>query len=544
MLGLMQDWPLLVHKIIDHAANWHGDREVVSRSVEGPIHRTNYREIAVRSRKVAEALDKFGIQPGDRVATLAWNTWRHIETWYGITGIGAVYHTLNPRLFAEQLVYIADHAEDKVLFFDITFADLVAQIAPKLPNIKLYVALTDAAHLPKADIPNLIAYEDFIAGASGTFAWKEVDERAACGLCYTSGTTGNPKGVLYSHRSNLIHALMAAQTDAQGISGRDSILPVVPMFHANAWALAFSAPMVGAKLVLPGPKLDGASVCELMTDEHVTMTAAVPTVWLAALQYLEQTGKTLPQMKKVLIGGSACPRSMIETFERKYGIQVIHAWGMTEMSPLGTLGTLKHHVAEMPYERQLDYKCKQGHPVFGVEMKITDDNDRDLPHDGKAFGRLKVRGPAVAKAYFRGEGADAFDADNWFDTGDVATIDAEGYMTITDRSKDVIKSGGEWISSIEIENLAVGHPAVAEAAVIGVVHPKWDERPLLIVVLKPGQSATGAEILNYLKGKIAKWWMPDDVQFVAEIPHTATGKIQKTALREQFGAYRLPNAAE
>jgi fatty-acyl-CoA synthase len=544
MLGLMQDWPLLVHKIIDHAALYHGDREVVTRSIEGPIHRTNYREIGRRARKVADALDRFGIKPGDRVATLAWNTWRHIEAWYGIAGVGAVYHTLNPRLFPDQLVYIANHAEDKVMFFDITFADLVAKIAPQLPSVKLYVALTDRAHLPTAAIPNLVAYEDFIAGADANFEWKEVDEKAGCGLCYTSGTTGNPKGVLYSHRSNVIHALMAAQTDAQGVSSCDSILPVVPMFHANAWALAFSAPMVGAKLVMPGARLDGDSICELLTDEKVTMSGAVPTVWLALFQHLEKTGKTLPHLKRVLIGGSACPRSMIEAFETKYGVQVIHAWGMTEMSPLGTMATLKHNVTEMPYEQQLDYKCKQGHPVFGVEMKITDDANKELPRDGKAFGRLKVRGPAVASGYFRGEGADAFDADGWFDTGDVATIDAEGYMTITDRSKDVIKSGGEWISSIEIENIAVGHPSVAEAAVIGVRHPKWDERPLLIVVLKPGESATREELLGYLTGKIAKWWMPDDVQFVSEIPHTATGKIQKITLREQFNAYRLPTAAE
>ena len=544
MLGLMQDWPLLVHKIIDHAALFHGDREVVSRSIEGPIHRTNYREIAVRARKVAEALDRLGIKPGERVATMAWNSWRHLETWYGIAGIGAVYHTLNPRLFPDQLIYIANHAEDKVLFFDATFADLVAQIAPKLKSVELYVAMSDAAHLPKANIPNLVAYEEFIAGSSGRFEWKEIDEKSACGLCYTSGTTGNPKGVLYSHRSNVIHALMAAQTDAQGISSRDCILPVVPMYHANAWALAFSAPMVGAKLVMPGAKLDGPSLCQLLTDEVVTLTAAVPTVWLALLQYLEQTGKDLPHMKRVIIGGSACPRSMIETFEKKYDVQVIHAWGMTEMSPLGTLGTLKHHVAELPYQQQLDFKCKQGHPVFGVEMKIVDDGDKELPRDGKAFGRLKVRGPAVAKGYFRGEGQDAFDADGWFDTGDVATLDADGYMTITDRSKDVIKSGGEWISSIEIENIAVGHPAVAEAAVIGVRHPKWDERPLLVIVLKPGKSTTREELLAFLSGKIAKWWMPDDVQFVDEIPHTATGKIQKTLLRERFGSYRLPTAAE
>jgi fatty-acyl-CoA synthase len=544
MLGLMQDWPLLAHKIIDHAALYHGDREVVTRSVEGPIHRTNYREIGARARKVADALDRLGIKSGDRVGTLAWNTWRHLETWYGITGIGAIYHTLNPRLFPDQLVYIANHAEDKVLFFDITFADLVAKIAPQLKSVELFVCLTDAAHLPKADIPNLVAYEEFIAGANANFQWKEFDENTACGLCYTSGTTGNPKGVLYSHRSNVLHAFMAVQIDAQGFGNNDAILPVVPMFHANAWALVFAAPMVGAKMVMPGAKLDGDSVCQLLTDEKVTLSAAVPTVWLALFQYLEQTGKTLPNLKKVLIGGSACPRSMIESFETKYDVQVIHAWGMTEMSPLGSLGSLKHKLTDLPYEQQLDYKVKQGHPPFGVEMKITDDEGRELPRDGKAFGRLKVRGPCVVKGYFRGEGADSFDHDGWFDTGDVATLDPDGYMTITDRSKDVIKSGGEWISSIEIENIAVGHPDVAEAAVIGVRHPKWDERPLLIVVNKPGKHVTREAMLEYLKGKIAKWWMPDDVVFVDEIPHTATGKIQKMALREKFNAYRLPTAAE
>jgi 3-(methylthio)propionyl---CoA ligase len=537
MLGLMQDWPLLVHKIIDHAANFHADREIVTRTPEGPVERTNYRALAIRARKLAEVLDKRGIKIGDRVATLAWNTARHMESWYGIAGIGAVYHTLNPRLFPDQIAWIANHAEDRALFFDITFADLVAKIAPQLKTVEFYVALTDSAHLPAA-VPGAIAYEDFIAGASGTFAWKEFDEHTACGLCYTSGTTGNPKGVLYTHRSNTLHSLMSSSGGALGLSGCDTILPVVPMFHANSWGIVFTAPMLGAKLVLPGPKLDGPSLCELFTEERVSMTAAVPTVWLAMLNHLEQTGRTLPHLKKVLIGGAACPRSMIEIFEGKYGIEVAHGWGMTEMSPIGSLGTLKAKHRDLPFEERIAYKAKQGRPLFGVEMKITDNDNRELPRDGKTFGRLKVRGPAIAKAYFKGEGADAFDADGWFDTGDVATLDEDGYMTITDRAKDVIKSGGEWISSIEIENLAVGHPAVAEAAVIGMRHAKWDERPLLIVVLKPGRSATKRDILAHLDGKIAKWWMPDEVVFVESIPHTATGKIQKIVLRERFADYR------
>ena len=540
MLGLMQDWPLLVHKIIDHAAQYHGEREIVTRTVEGPITRTDYRTIAGRARRVAKALVKAGVKSGDRVGTLAWNSARHLESWYGIAGMGGVYHTLNPRLHPDQIAWIMNHAEDKVLFFDTTFAPIVEAIAPKLKKTKLFVAMTDAAHLPKMKVKKLVAYEDFIAKADDKYEWKEFDEHSACGLCYTSGTTGNPKGVLYSHRSNVLHAFIAGMTDALGVGNADVILPIVPMFHANAWALAFAAPMIGAKLVMPGPKLDGPSVCELLETEKVTMSAAVPTVWLALLQYLEQTGKTLPHLKRVVIGGSACPRFMIEAFETKYDVEVVHAWGMTEMSPLGTLGTLKNKFADMPYPEKLDYKMKQGHPPFGVEMKITDDKNKELPRDGKAFGRLKVRGPAVAKGYFKGDGKENFDKKGWFDTGDVATLDADGYMTIVDRAKDVIKSGGEWISTIDIENFAVGHPAVAEAAVIGVAHPKWDERPLLIIVLKPGQTATKEDILKFLEGKIAKWWMPDDVAFVDEIPHTATGKILKTALRQRFAKYQLP----
>ncbi len=542
MLGLMQDWQLLCHRVLDHAALNHGERPVISRSVEGPLHATTYAAVRARALRLAQRLERDGIKLGDRVATLAWNTWRHLEAWYGIMGIGAVYHTVNPRLFPEQISWIVNHAEDRVMMLDLTFVPLIEKLAEKLTPIERYVLLTDAAHMPATTLRNAVPYEEWIAEVDGDFSWTLFDENTAAGMCYTSGTTGNPKGVLYSHRSNVLHSMMSAQPDAMGVSSRDVVLPVVPMFHANCWGLALTTPMVGAALVMPGAKLDGASIYELLDRERITFTAAVPTVWLMLLQYLEQHDLKLPYLRKVVIGGSACPRAMIQKFQDAYDVEVCHAWGMTEMSPLGTLGSIKPDYAGLSGEARLDVQVKQGHAPFGVDMKIADDAGRELPRDGKTFGRLKVRGLAVARAYFK-EGDRILDDEGFFDTGDVATLDRHGYMQITDRSKDVIKSGGEWISSIDLENLAVGHPKVAEAAVIGVRHPKWGERPLLIVVLKEGQSAGKAELLAFLDGKVAKWWMPDDVAFVTEIPHTATGKIRKTALRDRFKDYELPSAA-
>jgi len=542
MQGLMQDWPLLCHRIIDHAAINAGERPVISRSIEGPMRTTNYAEIRNRALRVAQRLERDGLRLGDRVATLAWNTWRHLETWYGILGIGAVYHTINPRLFTNQIAWIINHAEDRVIMTDVTFLPILEKIADRIPTIERTIVYCDAAHMPATSLRNAVPYEDWLAEADGDFAWKSFDENTAAGMCYTSGTTGNPKGVLYSHRSNVLHAMTASRPDMIGLSGRDIAMPVVPLFHANGWAIGFAAPMAGATLILPGQKLDGPSIYQLLNDYKVTCTAAVPTVWLALLQDLEKTGGKLPYLRRVVIGGSACPRAMISTFQDVYGVEVTHAWGMTEMSPLGTTCSLKAEYADLKGDALLDILQKQGHSPFGVEMKITDDEGRRMPWDGKTFGRLKVRGPAVAKAYFKDD-SNILDEEGFFDTGDVGTIDRYGYLNITDRSKDVIKSGGEWISSIELENIAVGHPKVAEAAVIGIRHPKWDERPLLVIVLKAGQKASKEEMLTFLEGKIAKWWMPDDVAFVAEIPHTATGKIQKTALRDQFKDYVLPGAA-
>ena len=537
--GTMQKWPLNVWKLIDHAALNHGGREIVSLMSEGGEVRTDWRQVHGRARKVAEALRKLGVQTGDRVATLAWNTHRHVESWYGISGMGAVAHTINPRLFADQIVYIANHAEDSVLFFDISFVKLVETLAPRFETIRHYVLLTDRAHMPTDSTLDLLCYEDMIAAEDADTPWTEVDEDAPSGLCYTSGTTGNPKGVQYSHRANVLHAYAACMGDLLDIRSTTVVLPVVPMYHANSWGVPYAAAAVGAKLVMAGPNFDPPTIARLIRQESVTLTLAVPTIWLGMLQHLEASGGDLGPLKRVVIGGAAAPRFMIEAFEEAYGVDVCHAWGMTEMTPLGTLGSLSAEAQTLPRDQQLDLKCKQGRAIFGVELKLVDDEGRELPRDGVAFGRLLVRGPWIVESYFKGDGGDILDADGWFDTGDVATIDPRGYMQITDRSKDVIKSGGEWISSIEIENIASGCPGVAEAAVIGVAHPKWDERPLLIIVRKDGATVTAEEILAYLEGRIAKWWTPDAVEFVEAIPHTATGKIQKTALREQFAGYKL-----
>ncbi|MDR3509755.1 MAG: long-chain-fatty-acid--CoA ligase [Caulobacteraceae bacterium] len=542
MLGLMQNWQLTVDRILQHAAEWHADREIVTRSVEGPIVRTTYGQVHERARRLSNALLAFGVKPGDRVATLAWNSGRHVEAWYAAMGIGAVCHTLNPRLFAEQLCYIINHAEDRIIFTDLTFLPVLLANRDKMPTVETFVVMTDAEHMAGIDFPGALCFETLIEQHSSDVVWGGFDENTACGLCYTSGTTGNPKGVLYSHRSNFLHTLTTLQSDVMGLSAQDVILPVVPMFHANAWGIAFSAPAVGAKLVMPGAKMDGASIHELLETEGVTFSAAVPTVWQMLQQHLEATNGKLTTLKRVVIGGSAAPEAIVRAFRDNYGVDVTHAWGMTETSPLGTQSTPNAAVAALPYEQQLPYRLKQGRAPLGVQLKLTNDADEVLPKDGKTFGRLKISGPFIVREYFRGDGGAILDAEGFFDTGDVSTIDEHGFMQITDRSKDVIKSGGEWISSIEIENIAAGHPKSALAAVIGVHHPKWDERPLLLVKLKAGQTATREEYLAFLEGKIAKWWTPDDVVFVDDIPLGATGKIDKKVIRQQFEHYVLPTA--
>jgi len=542
MLGLMQDWPLTVDRILDHAKNWHPTREVVTRSVEGPIVRTTYAEIHARAKRVSDVLRGWDVKVGDRVATLAWNSGRHIEAWYGIMGIGAVCHTLNPRLFPEQLAYIINHAGDRIVFVDLTFIPLLEAVLPHCPTVERVVVMTDELHMPATKLPGAECYEALLAMASEGVEWGGFDEQTACGLCYTSGTTGNPKGVLYSHRSNFIHTLLGLQTTVLGATPKEVILPVVPMFHANAWGIAFGGPAAGSKLVMPGAKMDGESIYELLETEGVTFSAAVPTVWQGLLAHVREKGLKFSTLKRVLIGGSAVPESLIRAFHDGYGIEVIQGWGMTETSPIGTLSNLTPELEALPYDEQMKWRVKQGVPPLGVELKLKNYAGQEMPHDGHTYGRLMVRGPTIAGAYFKGEGGEILDNEGFFDTGDVATVDEHGFMQITDRAKDVIKSGGEWISSIEIENIAVGHPRVELAAVIGAAHPKWDERPVLVVKLKPGESQDKQEHLDFLQGKIAKWWMPDDVVFVDDIPLGATGKIDKKLLRERLKDYRLPTA--
>ena len=538
--GLMMDRPLLVASLIEHAARYHGDTEVVSRTVEGPIHRYGYADAARRAKRAANALKRLGMRPGDRIGTLGWNGFRHFELYYAISGLGMVCHTINPRLFTDQITYIVNHAKDRLLFVDLTFVPLVEKLIDALKPVEAVVIMTDRAHMPATTLPKALCYEDLLAAESNVLAWPEFDENTASSLCYTSGTTGNPKGALYSHRSTLLHCLVTALS--MEMTNRDVVCPIVPMFHVNAWAVPYLAPVCGAKLVFPGPALDGPSLHALFESERVTCTSGVPTVWLGLLRHMEENKLRFGSLQRLLVGGSAVPLAMLKTFEETHGVKAVHGWGMTEMSPVGSLVMLSGKLLDLPKERQYDIKLKQGRALFGVDMKIVDAEGRDLPHDGTARGELLVRGPWVIDAYYEDDAgtAAAFDADGWFRTGDVATIDPQGFLQIVDRRKDVIKSGGEWISSIDIENMMIGHPDVAEAAVIGLPHPKWTERPLLVIVPKEGRQPTKDAVIAYLAERLAKWMLPDDVVFVAELPHTATGKLQKTALREKFRDYKLP----
>ena len=544
MLGLMQDHPLLISSLIEFAALNHGEEEIVSRTVEGPIHRYRYKDCAVRSRQLAKALDKLGVEQSDRIATLAWNGYRHVEIYYGVSGMGAVCHTINPRLFPEQIVYIINHAEDQYIFMDLTFVPLIEAVVEQIPNVKGFVIMTDEANMPETKLPNAICYENLVSTADDDYEWPVFDERTASSLCYTSGTTGNPKGVLFSNRSTVLHSWAVCTPDALGLSNMETILPVVPMFHVNAWGIPYAAAMCGAKMVMPGARMDGEALFELMESEQVTLSAGVPTIWMMLLAYMKENDKKFTSMQRTVIGGAAAPKAMIETFEKDYNVNVVHAWGMTEMSPIGTACNLKKKHRNFSLDEKIDLSLKQGRAVYGVDMKIVDSAGKGQPWDGKAFGNLLVRGPWITSGYFKSEGGDAVDDDNWFDTGDVATIDPDGYMQITDRSKDVIKSGGEWISSIDVENEAVGCPGIAEAAVIAVSHPKWDERPLLLAVREEGAVVTKDEVIDHLRGSLAKWQLPDDVIFVDELPHTATGKILKTKLRTEYKNYKLPTITD
>ena len=533
MLGNMQDGQLLISGLIEHAEIYHTDTEIVSRTVEGPIHRYTLKDAANRSRKLANALGKLGLQQGDVVGTLAWNTFRHFELYFGVSGIGCVVNTVNPRLFPEQLIYIINHAANKYLFVDLTFVPLVESISDSLEGIKGIIVLTDKEHMPETELKNVICYEELIADEPTEYDWPVFDENTASSLCYTSGTTGNPKGVLYSHRSTLLHTWIVSSGNVGKVSSSSVILPVVPMFHVNAWGIPYASAMFGAKLVLPGPMMDGASIFELIDQEKPDLLMGVPTVWLGLLQYLNETNQTLDSVTTALVGGSAAPRAMIQEFEEKHNVFLMHGWGMTEMSPLGTATSRTAEMDNMDIESRYDLQEKQGKAFFGVEMTIADDEGNELPKDGVAFGRLLVKGPTIVERYFK-TNESSLDENGWFDTGDVAKIHPEGSMEIVDRSKDVIKSGGEWISSIDLENAAVGHPEVAEACVIGVLHKKWDERPLLLIVKVDGKDPSKEEILTFLEDKVAKWWMPDDVIFVSELPHTATGKLLKTDLRDEY----------
>ena len=546
MFGLMQKQSLLISHLIEFAERHHGDGEVVSRRVEGDIHRYTWSDVARRSKQVANTLDAAKLAFSDRVATLAWNGYRHLELYFGVSGSGRVLHTINPRLHPDQIAWIANHAEDKVLCFDMTFLPIIQAIHSKCNSVRHWVAMCDLDKLPAdTGIPNLVSYEAWIGNQSSDYQWPSFDENSASSMCYTSGTTGNPKAALYSHRSTILHAYAAALPDVMGISARDSILPVVPMFHVNAWGIPYSAALTGAKLVFPGSGMDGKSIYELIEGEGVTYAAGVPTVWQMLLTHMKSNGLKFSTLNRTVIGGSACPPAMIQTFMDDYGVEVLHAWGMTELSPLGTLCTLKNKHLTLSEPEQMKIRLKQGRAIFGVDMKIVDDAGKDLPHDGKAFGDLLVKGPWVVAEYFKSEGGSPLVKDShgveWFPTGDVATIDSDGYMQITDRSKDVIKSGGEWISSIDIENIAVAHPGVLMAACIGVKHPKWDERPIVAVVKKPDAQVSREELLAFYEGKTAKWQIPDDVVFVDTIPIGATGKMLKTKLREQLKDYVLPN---
>ena len=540
MLGLMQQHPLLISSLIEHAASAHPDVPIVSSATDAPAHRCTYADLDRRSRQLARALTSLGVQQGDRVGTMAWNGYRHLELFFGASGMGAVLHTVNPRLFPEQIEYIVNHAEDQHLFFDIGFAALIQQLAPRLKSVRRFIAMTDRANMPATTIPNLLCYEELLGAQNTDYEWPRFDENSASSLCYTSGTTGNPKGVLYSHRSTLLHAMVGCMTDGVGLSARDTLFMAAPMFHVNAWGMPYACTLVGASMILPGSALDGASIYRSMRDEKATVALGVPTVWLTFQQYVAAQGLQPRQdlsLNRVLIGGAAAPRAVVELFEKDFGARVLHAWGMTETSPLATMANplRKHQGATL--EQHINLQAKQGRVPYGVTIKLTDDDGARLPHDGNAFGHLLVRGHWIAASYYRGEGGSIVDAGKWFDTGDIATIDPDGYMQITDRAKDLIKSGGEWISSISLENVAVGHPSVAEAAVIAIAHAKWQERPLMIVVKKRGSEVTKAELLDYLSDKVAKWWLPEHIVFVDEIPHTATGKIQKMKLREHFGKY-------